>query len=97
MATMAVAETGSVLLVERSLPDRTVSMLSLALAVVCPTRALVPSLDEAMDELRQVALDPGGAFATLLTGPSRTADIERVLTVGVQGPGKVMTLFVDDL
>jgi L-lactate dehydrogenase complex protein LldG len=47
--------------------------------------------------LRQVALTPGGAFATLLTGPSRTADIERVLTVGVQGPGKVMTLFVDDL
>jgi L-lactate dehydrogenase complex protein LldG len=33
----------------------------------------------------------------LVTGPSRTADIERVLTVGVQGPGKVMTLFVDDL
>ena len=34
---------------------------------------------------------------TDLARPSRTADIERVLTVGVQGPGKVMTLFVDDL
>ena len=39
----------------------------------------------------------GRWFSTLVTGPSRTADIERVLTVGVQGPGKVMTLFVDDL
>jgi L-lactate dehydrogenase complex protein LldG len=95
MARMAVAETGSLLLAERSLPDRTVSMLTLALAIVCPTSALVASLDEAMEELQRLALAPGGGFATLVTGPSRTADIERVLTVGVQGPGKVMTLFVD--
>ena len=35
-------------------------------------------------------------MVTLVTGPSRTADIERVLTVGVQGPGRVMILFADD-
>jgi L-lactate dehydrogenase complex protein LldG len=97
LATLAVAETGSVLLAERELADRAVSMLTLALAVICPTRVLVASLDEAMFELQRLALAPGGSFATLLTGPSRTADIERVLTVGVQGPGKVMILFVDDL
>ncbi|MDQ3045411.1 MAG: lactate utilization protein, partial [Chloroflexota bacterium] len=33
---------------------------------------------------------------TLVTGPSRTADIERVLTVGVQGPGRVIACFVGD-
>jgi L-lactate dehydrogenase complex protein LldG len=47
--------------------------------------------------LRQFAVAPGGSFATLVTGPSRTADIERVLTVGVQGPGAVMVVFVDEL
>ena len=36
---------------------------------------------------------PGRNMVTLVTGPSRTADIERVLTVGVQGPGRVMILF----
>ncbi|MDQ3413285.1 MAG: lactate utilization protein, partial [Chloroflexota bacterium] len=40
---------------------------------------------------------PGGAYATLVTGPSRTADIERVLTVGVQGPARLIVLFVDEL
>jgi L-lactate dehydrogenase complex protein LldG len=97
LARLAIAETGSVLLAEPSLPDRSVGMLMLAHATVCPTRAVVASLDDALPELRRLAKTPGGSMTTLVTGPSRTADIERVLTVGVQGPGKVMTLFVDDL
>jgi L-lactate dehydrogenase complex protein LldG len=35
-----------------------------------------------------------GSSATLVTGPSRTADIERQLTVGVQGPAEVHVIFV---
>jgi L-lactate dehydrogenase complex protein LldG len=97
LAHLAIAETGSALLSEPSLEDRSVGMLTLAQAIVCPTSALVPTLDEAGPLLREMALRPGGTFSTLVTGPSRTADIERVLTVGVQGPGVVMTLFVDDL
>jgi L-lactate dehydrogenase complex protein LldG len=94
---LAVAETGSVLLSEPSLEDRSVGMLALAQATICPTAALVASLDDAAPVIRRLSLARGGAFSTLVTGPSRTADIERVLTVGVQGPGKVMTLFVDGL
>jgi L-lactate dehydrogenase complex protein LldG len=97
LALLAIAETGSTLLSESSLRDRSVGMLSLAHFIVCPTEALVASLDDAAPVLRRLALAPGGAFSTLVTGPSRTADIERVLTVGVQGPGKVMVLFVDDV
>jgi L-lactate dehydrogenase complex protein LldG len=97
MGRLAVAETGSVLLSEPSLEDRSVGMLTLAQATICPTTALVASLDDAASVIRRLSLAKGGSFSTLVTGPSRTADIERVLTVGVQGPGKVMTLFVDDL
>jgi L-lactate dehydrogenase complex protein LldG len=97
MGRLAVAETGSVLLSEPTLEDRSIGMLTLAHATICPTAALVASLDDAAPVIREVSLAQGGAFSTLVTGPSRTADIERVLTVGVQGPGKVMTLFVDDV
>jgi L-lactate dehydrogenase complex protein LldG len=97
MGRLAIAETGSVLLSEPTLQDRSVGMLTLAHATICPTTTLVASLDDAAPVIRELALTSGGAFSTLVTGPSRTADIERVLTVGVQGPGKVMTLFVDDL
>jgi len=97
LAQMAVAETASVLLAEATLEDRGIGLLVATQLVVCPFEALVPSLDEAGPALRALALRPGGAYATIVTGPSRTADIERVLTVGVQGPGKLAVLFVDDL
>jgi L-lactate dehydrogenase complex protein LldG len=97
MGRLAIAETGSVLLSEPTLENRSIGMLTLSHATICPTAALVASLDGAAPVIRELALAKGGAFSTLVTGPSRTADIERVLTVGVQGPGKVMTLFVDDL
>jgi L-lactate dehydrogenase complex protein LldG len=94
---LAIAETGSVLMAEARLDDRAVGMLVREQVIVCRTNSLVPSLDDAAPVLRQFALQPGGAYTTLVTGPSRTADIERVLTVGVQGPGKLTILFVDDL
>ncbi len=97
LAHLAVAETGSTLLSESSLSDRTVGMLTLAHIIVVPMDALAASLDDAAPVLRRLALAGTSAMTTLVTGPSRTADIERVLTVGVQGPGRVMVIFVEDL
>jgi L-lactate dehydrogenase complex protein LldG len=97
IAHAGIAETGSALMAEPSLADRSIGMLPRAQAIVIPTQALLPSLDEAAPILRALALAPGRNMVTLVTGPSRTADIERVLTVGVQGPGRIMILFADDL
>jgi L-lactate dehydrogenase complex protein LldG len=97
LARLAIAETGSVLLAEGNLEDRGIGLLVSTNVVICPTDRLVPSLDEAAPVLRAIAGQPGGGYATLVTGPSRTADIERVLTVGVQGPARLAVLFVDRL
>jgi L-lactate dehydrogenase complex protein LldG len=97
LARLAIAETGSVLLAEPSLEDRGIGLLVATQLVVCPTAALVASLDEAAPIMREIAHQPGGGYATLVTGPSRTADIERVLTIGVQGPARLAVLFVDCL
>ncbi len=97
LAHLAIAETASVLLSEPSLEDRGIGMLVATQLVLCPTDRLVPALDQAASVLRQFATQPGGAYTTLVTGPSRTADIERALTVGVQGPAKLSVLFVDTL
>jgi L-lactate dehydrogenase complex protein LldG len=84
----AVAETGSVLLVERDLRDRSVGLMTETHIVVCREDALVGSLDDAAATLADIAKEHG-SYATLVTGPSRTADIERQLTIGVQGPAQL--------
>lgn len=97
IATLAIAETGSVMLAECSLEDRAVGLLTRTHITVVRTSDLMPSLVEAANAMREVALRPGGGYGSFVTGPSRTADIEMSLTVGVQGPARVYIVFVDDL
>lgn len=84
---LAVAESGSVLVTEHALADRLVSMLCRRLVQVVDRDAVVPRLEDAAQWL--AARGGQAGFASLLTGPSRTADIERSLTIGVQGPDAV--------
>ena len=88
----AVAETGSVAV---ALPrtERGVALLAERLWLLVPASELVPTLDLAL--ARVEALVRGGRpYVTLMTGPSRTADIERALTVGVHGPRELHVVLV---
>lgn len=91
----AIAESGSVVLQENQLNRRSVSLMTNKLMVLCPLDQLLPSLDDAANLLRNIASD-GNSYATLVSGPSRTADIERQLTIGVQGPGELHVIFVEE-
>lgn len=93
VARLAIAETGSVLLHENDLASRSVSLMTQHLIVLCTIESLVPSLDDASPVLREIATT-GPSYATFVTGPSRTADIERELAVGVQGPGALHVIFL---
>jgi L-lactate dehydrogenase complex protein LldG len=90
---LAIAETGSVLVSEHDLGDRVVTMLCRRLVQVVDVDAVVDRLEAAADWLAERAGQPG--FASLMTGPSRTADIERSLTIGVQGPDEVDVVVLD--
>jgi L-lactate dehydrogenase complex protein LldG len=86
----AIAETGTLALLSGTGKSRAVSLLP-------PTHlALVRRGDVmlTMAEFFRVQADRRAAAAscTFVTGPSRTADIELTLTLGVHGPGKVMVV-----
>ena len=91
----AVAETGSVALNEPQ-HDRGLCFLAERLWLLVRASDVVPRLDEAMQRLRDLVAG-GAAHPLLMSGPSRTADIERVLTVGVHGPRAVVIVVIDEV
>ncbi len=87
-AELAIAETGSIMLADNALAARVVSMLTLTHFALVQADTLYLMLEDAGNALQQLAT-PGPDqhhYISLVTGPSRTADIERTLTIGVQGP-----------
>jgi len=70
---------------------RLASMLPETHVALFRTSTLLPDLDALL-----ARVDPRKArYLACVTGPSRTADIERVLTIGVHGPRKLVVIAVD--
>lgn len=89
---LAIAETGTI--VCRSGPGqaRGASLIPpLHVALVCAPQ-IVPDLFDAFDQLAALGALPTNV--NLITGPSKTADIEGVLVTGVHGPGAVHIVLV---
>ncbi|MCA1644590.1 MAG: LUD domain-containing protein [Chloroflexi bacterium] len=88
----AIAETGSIVLDEPA-PGRGACFLAERLWLLIAEREIVPTLDLGMVRMREL-VRAGSRHPLLMTGPSRTADIERVLTIGVHGPKALVVVMV---
>ncbi|HZR98796.1 MAG TPA: LUD domain-containing protein [Chloroflexota bacterium] len=97
LAAFGIVETGSVAIASPALGDRLTGMLPTEHIVLLRASDLVADLDAAAARLRAWATgDPPRPYVSFITGPSRTADIERVLTIGVQGPCALHVVLVSD-
>lgn len=92
----AVAVTGSLVLMSGANQGRTVSLLPTALMAIVPVSSLKTRLGEVMREIRTAYKQKMPAGIHFVSGPSRSADIENDLTIGVHGPGIVYALLVND-
>lgn len=90
-AEFAVLETGSVAVNEPA-DDRGRCFLAERLWLLVRQDALVRDLDLALQRIGQL-IRAGAQHPLLMSGPSRTADIERVLTIGVHGP-RALTIVI---
>ena len=94
VADYAAAHTGTVAVQSAGNKGRSVSLLPTVLVLIVPVERLVTRLGEILTELdaRGRADLPAGIH--FISGPSRSADIENDLTIGVHGPGIVYALIV---
>lgn len=89
----ALADTGTLVQDATAVDQRLVSTLPTIHVALIATDGLRPDMPTWLADA-----DPNRmGYLSMITGPSRTADIERVLTIGVHGPVRLIIIFVDEL
>ncbi|MGC9150202.1 MAG: LutC/YkgG family protein [Microbacter sp.] len=89
-----VARTGSVLVSSAHASGRQMNVFPPIHVVLAYSSQLVPYVVDAYAAMRQKYGDALPSFVSLITGPSRTADIEKTLVLGAHGPKKLWVLIV---
>ena len=101
-ADYAIAETGSVIVLPRHGLSRLVSVVPPVHVAIVRSRDVLGTLDDLFTlrrlEYHRNAADGSadmGSYLNFITGPSRTADIEQTIVVGVHGPREVHMVLLD--
>jgi L-lactate dehydrogenase complex protein LldG len=88
-----IANTGTLVQDSSAVEQRLASALTWIHIALVGTGNIVPDLPALMTKMHPER----NRYIAFITGPSRTADIERVLAIGVHGPERLVILCVDEL
>ena len=91
-----IAETGTLVLDSSSEDVRIATMLSETHVALLPVSKIKPDVTALENEINAVLKADGSSYYAFITGASRTADIERVLTKGVHGPQELHILIMEE-
>ncbi len=86
-----IPETGTIGLLSSAQKPRPVSLLPRVHLAILTKADLRPNLSIGLQEFKSQP------YLTLISGPSRTSDIELILTLGVHGPKNLVVWFFDDV
>jgi L-lactate dehydrogenase complex protein LldG len=90
-----IARTGSILMSSSQESGRTASIYAPVHICIAYSSQLLYDIRDGLEMLLDKYKNQMPSFITLATGPSRTADIEKTLVVGVHGPKDVYVFLVD--
>jgi L-lactate dehydrogenase complex protein LldG len=90
-----VARTGSIVMSSAQVSGRTTSVYAPIHICIAYTNQLVYDLKDALQGAKEKYGNNLPSLITFATGPSRTADIEKTLVVGVHGPKEVYCFLVE--
>jgi L-lactate dehydrogenase complex protein LldG len=92
-----IAQTASVLITANSSGGRALSVLPPHHVVLATANQMVGAMEEGYHVLYgRYAPDRWPSFFSFITGPSRTADVERVLVLGAHGPKRLTVILVTE-
>ena len=92
---LLVSRTGTMVLSTANESGRTTSVYAPVHICIAYTSQLVYDLKDAIQSLREKYQGQLPSFISFATGPSRTADIEKTLVVGVHGPKEVFVFLIE--
>lgn len=99
-ANAAIADTGTLVIVSNEGNGRLVTTLPPVHIALVGIEKIVPTLDDAAAILKVLPRSGTGqkitSYVSFITGPSRSADIELTLTVGVHGPKELHIVLLDN-
>jgi iron-sulfur cluster protein len=99
-ANVAIAETGGLVIVSNEGNGRLCTTLPPVHVAMVGVEKIVPTLDDAMSILKILSRNATGqrqtSYVSFITGPSRSADIELALAVGVHGPVEQHIILLDN-
>ena len=85
-AARGIAQTGTCVVVADDEALRLETMLPEVSVILLNRADILPDLPSAAPFLREQQTQGRASYVSFITGPSRTADIERVSAIGVHGP-----------
>jgi L-lactate dehydrogenase complex protein LldG len=91
-----IADTGTLVALAQPAASRQISLLPEVHMVLATIDQIRPNLSDLLAEIQaKYGASLPGSVITLITGPSRTADIEKVLIKGVHGPTRLVVVLLD--
>jgi len=90
------ARTGSIILSTKVCPDRLAWSYCSVHVVVAFVSQVIESLTDGYNRIREKYKDDYPSLVSVVTGPSRTADIEKQIVMGAHGPSEVYVFLIDN-
>jgi L-lactate dehydrogenase complex protein LldG len=92
-----ITRSGSFIMTSRQLAGRRLAIFPPVHIVVASVGQLVPDIKDGMAFIQKKYGDRLPSMISLITGASRTADIEKTLVLGAHGPKELVLFLIDDV
>ncbi|MCD4683564.1 MAG: LUD domain-containing protein [Bacteroidales bacterium] len=90
-----IARLGSIMISSKQTSGRRLNVFPESHIVIAQTSQIVSDLKDALNNIKEKYNNNLPSLVSVITGPSRTADIEKTLVMGAHGPKELYVFLVD--